>query len=609
MPGIVGLLTAMPRGCAEAQLCRMVEATCHGPGYVTDMWVDESLGVYVGWSARIGSFSDGMPLRNERGDVTLVFSGEEFPEPGTAYRLKQRGHCIGEQGPSYLVHLYEEDVAFPACLNGRFHGLLVDKQRGAALLFNDRYGMHQVAYHQAKEGFYFAAEAKAILAVRTELRSVDPQSLGEVVSCGCAMKGRTLFKNVHLLPPGAAWVFRGGSLLERSSYFRPREWEDQPPLDAESYYTEIREIFSRNLSRYFNGPERIGMSLTGGLDTRMIMAWQRAAPASLPCYTFGGTYRDCRDVTIARRVASICQQPHEVITVGGDFLSRFPEYAERTVHLTDGCADVSRSVALYANEKARETAPVRMGGVYGSEILRRLRNFKPSDPVPGLYTPELLSRVDEAKETYRMLLKLHPVSFVAFSQTPQRAVDMLEQTQVGLRFPFLDNDLVRTAFRAPNLTVAKGDAFADNDVCLRLIADGNPALGRIPTDRGFGGSPGVMSAASRAILEFTFKSEYAYDYGMPQFVARIDHVISPLRPERLFLGRHKFAHFRVWYRDPLAKYVQEILLDSRSLGRPYLQRSGVEPLVRGHLKGDRNYTSAIHRLLSLELLHRLFVDS
>ena len=68
------------------------------------------------------------------------------------------------------------------------------------------------------------------------------------------------------------------------------------------------------------------------------------------------------------------------------------------------------------------------------------------------------------------------------------------------------------------------------------------------------------------------------------------------------------AAVRVWYRDALAQYVREILLDSRSLARPYLERSGVEEIVRGHLKGNRNYTNEIHQLLTLELVHRLFID-
>jgi asparagine synthase (glutamine-hydrolysing) len=143
-----------------------------------------------------------------------------------------------------------------------------------------------------------------------------------------------------------------------------------------------------------------------------------------------------------------------------------------------------------------------------------------------------------------------------------------------------------------------------------LIGDGNLALQRIPTDRGFGGDLGRLHGwALRNYLEFTFKAEYAYDYGMPHWLARLDHLFSPLRLERLFLGRHKFCHYRVWYRDALANYVKEMLLDPRTLSRPYLERNFVETVVRDHLSGKRNYTTEIHRLLSMELLHRLFLDS
>ncbi|MGH9484686.1 MAG: hypothetical protein ACRD1F_06490, partial [Terriglobales bacterium] len=51
------------------------------------------------------------------------------------------------------------------------------------------------------------------------------------------------------------------------------------------------------------------------------------------------------------------------------------------------------------------------------------------------------------------------------------------------------------------------------------------------------------------------------------------------------------------------------LLDRRSLARPYLNPGAAEEVVRRHLKGDRNYTEEIHRLLSLELLHRRFAGS
>jgi asparagine synthase (glutamine-hydrolysing) len=97
--------------------------------------------------------------------------------------------------------------------------------------------------------------------------------------------------------------------------------------------------------------------------------------------------------------------------------------------------------------------------------------------------------------------------------------------------------------------------------------------------------------------------------GMPQWLCRIDHLLAGFHLENQFLGRHKVFHFRVWYRDSLAGYIKEILLDSRSLSRPYLERKTLEAVVWDHVKGRRNYTNELHKLLTLELLHRIFINS
>jgi asparagine synthase (glutamine-hydrolysing) len=132
-------------------------------------------------------------------------------------------------------------------------------------------------------------------------------------------------------------------------------------------------------------------------------------------------------------------------------------------------------------------------------------------------------------------------------------------------------------------------------------------LRQTPTDRGEG-KGGVPGAVSRSLLEFSFKAEYIYNHGMPQWLAQLDHVLSPFHVERLFLGRHKYSHFRVWYRDALSKYVQDVLLDSRTLGRSFLNRGTVQRIVRKHVRGEGNYTFDIHKVLTLELLHRTLLD-
>ena len=225
--------------------------------------------------------------------------------------------------------------------------------------------------------------------------------------------------------------------------------------------------------------------------------------------------------------------------------------------------------------------------------------------MPGLFHREFNSYIRQAVETHAELIRGNRLSFTVFKQAPwdYQGVVGLEQTQLALRSPFFDNNLVRTVFRAPQSVLGR------NDDSLRLIADGKKELLQIPTDRGLAGQRGLLSrAAHRNFLEFQFKAEYAYDMGMPQSVAQIDHAFSTFRLERLFLGRHKHTHFRVWYRDALAGYVREMLLDQRSLARPYIDRKGLEALVRGHLKGNRNHTNEIHKVLTLELFHRLFLN-
>ena len=134
-------------------------------------------------------------------------------------------------------------------------------------------------------------------------------------------------------------------------------------------------------------------------------------------------------------------------------------------------------------------------------------------------------------------------------------------------------------------------------------------MGKIGTDRGiaFQSIPGV-NRLLHCYQEFTFKAEYAYDYRMPQWLAKLDHAFAPLHLERLFLGRHKFHHFRVWYRDELSPWLREILLDSGTRSRPYLRANSVEAMLKAHSSGQRNYAFEIHKILTLEFIQRKLIE-
>lgn len=606
MPGIVGIITRMPPEMATDQLQRMVRSMLHEPFYVSGSWADEELGLYVGWVERDGGATTRLPLRSATGEKLLFFSGEEFSGVLAGSGNSHQGNGSHSGGPTFAMSAGERDGNFLARLNGQFQGVLADRIARRLVLFNDRYGLRRVYYHEAADAFYFAAEAKAILAVCPDLREADPRGIGEYLACGCVLEDRTLFKRIGLLPPASAWRFGAGRLEAKEAYFSRQTWENQDPMAPEAYHDEVRQIFARVLPRYFAAQGGVGLSLTGGLDTRMILAWLGPEPDSLPCYTFGGIHRDSHDVRIARHVAAVCRQPHQVLLMGSEFLSDFSQYAERAVYLSDGSAGTRHAPDLYVNRLARQIAPIRMTGNYGDQVLRQLTVFRPRISDEGVFSPELVSWMEAASGTYAGALRGHPLTLASTHQTSWHYYGNLsvELSQVEMRTPYLDNELMGALYRAP------ASALHNNDLRVWLIRAGNPVLARIRTDLGFAGRGGrAASLVSQQLHRFTMRAEYGFEHASPRQLVNLDRTVLRGRFERAFLGRHNFTHFSLWYRGPLAEYVRGMLLDERTLSRWYVDRKRVEAAVSKHLNGEENFTSAIHKLLSLEYFHRLFIDA
>jgi len=606
MPGIVGIIESAECRSEENALDSMIKCMFHEPFYESGTYVNRQLGLQIGWACHQSSFSDCMPVWNEKKDVCLIFFGEDFTDPDELKILKANGHNFDQENASYLVHLYEEKgIDFIKSLNGWFSGLLIDLRKKRIFIFNDRYGLGRIYFYEKCDQLYFASEAKSLLKVLPELRRLNYKSLAEAFSCGCVLQDKTLFSEIRLVPAGSIWAINENGKLRKDSYFDLKNWQSQPLLKENEFYQQFRETFRRILPRYFRGKKQVGMSLTGGLDGRMIMAWANRFPGELPCYSFSGIYRDCADVKIARKLAKLCGQSHETIVVGPQFFSEFPRLAEQSVYISDGTMDVTGSVELYVNKMARQIAPIRLTGNYGSEIIRRNIAFRPASLYAELIEPEFGRLVKNAAATYDSECRGNELSFIAFKQVPWHHYSRLsvEQSQLTLRSPFLDNELVYLMYKAPqNFSLSP-------QPILRLIAEGNGELAKIPTDRGLLCQPTPIIGNFRHLYqELTYKSEYAYDYGMPQWLARIDRIIEPLHVERLFMGRQKFYHFRVWYRDKLNQYVKDILLEQRSLERPYIQRKYLEKMVNSHLAGKRNYTQEISRILSFELIQRHLIE-
>jgi asparagine synthase (glutamine-hydrolysing) len=292
---------------------------------------------------------------------------------------------------------------------------------------------------------------------------------------------------------------------------------------------------------------------------------------------------------------------HRLLRIGGDFLSNFARYVDRTVYVTDGCAGVVGAHEIYFNTQARQLAPLRLTGNFGSEVLRSMSTFKAAGLSRELIAPEFLARAEAVTDDAPGRGE-SPVTFAAFREIPWKLFGSMAsaKSQLTFRTPYLDNDLVALTYRA-TASVRRSPASA-----LRLVRDAHPRLGRIATDRAVVADAGGLGyTLKRFFAELTFKLDYMYTEAPPRLM-RFPGVFAALDNVGL-LGLHKYLPYRLWFQNELATYVAEALTDAATLRLPFWNERVLAEMAHAHLSGSRNYVREIDAVLTLATVDRLLL--
>jgi asparagine synthase (glutamine-hydrolysing) len=584
----------------KVRLGSMLDSMVHEPSDVLHVCSIPELRCYVGWISGKDSKSDIDSLILRRPDRLLVFSGEHFDDLGPI--AESASHRASAAALLHTDGGKREDILHE--MNGWFAGVLVDVAAQSIVLFNDRFGLRRLYYSLSDGGFAFASEAKALLAIQPDGPRWHSEALAEQLAYGCVLNDKTLFQDVFVLPPGSAWSIHNPGRARRRQYFSADAWENQAVLPDEEFYWRLKETLVRVLPRYVSWGPSVGVSLTGGLDSRIIMAFMGDAGAHPASYTYGGMYRDCYDVEIAAEVARVCGCHHEVLRLGPQFLRDFGTYAEDTIWLTDGTLDVGAAHEVYLSGLARRISPVRVTGNYGSEILRDVTTFKPLGLSADLFEPRFKQQATEVARTIDAVKQAHPVSFAAFKELPWRLFGRLNagQSQLTPRSPYTDNRLVALAYQASPAVRTSASFWT------RLIADRNPRLASIPTDRGHvaGASP-LATFPSRLYNYMLFKAEWYYESGMPHWLAGIDKRVSRGGSPPFFVGAHKIENYRMWFREPVSEYLDAVLSDSSCASVPWVQWDRCQAMLAAHRDGRKNFVKEITSLTTVALIQKLLV--
>jgi asparagine synthase (glutamine-hydrolysing) len=482
---------------------------------------------------------------------------------------------------------------------GTSSGFIADPARRRFLLFNDPYGRERIFLHVSASRIFFASEAKAILSVVPATRAFDPTGLAELMACGCTLGVRSLFRDIEVLEGGTVLVVDGPD-IKRRRYADHNQLESLDQVSSHEFLHGFTESLRQAVNRVFTATSG-AVSLTGGLDSRMIMGCLDTAPGEAPCYTFGSMYRTTGDVAVARQVAAACRQPHRVIELGTEFLQEAGGHLEEAVYASDGYLGLSGAAELYCNRKARAIATARMTGNWGGELMRGVRAFKYALPGGDFVSPELAAHVEESAATFTPSSS-NALSAALFQQVPYQGYGRyaIERSQVRVQSPFLDPEVIKWLYRAPAAT-------RESPATAAAVIARRPDLLSIPTDGGLlGGRRSWWRHASRRAL---IKSEYLTSHGAPDWLAKLSSALPAHVIETRFLGVDKFHHFRFWIRHDLADLVRDTLATHRDGLAAWFDMPRVQRMVSDHIAGRANHTDAIDKLLTVAIVQKRLLAS
>ena len=352
MNGITGYINNKEKSStilldSMSESIRFTESDC------IDKWSDDFLAISRVHHGVINPESQ--PIFNEDKTLFIVMDGEVFDYKEEKLKLIHNRHKfeLENNDAEYCLHLYEEmgENAFKE-LNGSFCIAIYTLATHELLLINDRFCSRPLFYYLTDKGtLLFGTQLSVILQWSEVPRELNMRSIFEFFTFQQVLGEKTFYKDVNVLPPATISHYRDGK-ISFVPYWKMKYKEEKHP---EEYYVEkLATAIKKSVERRTQGNYRFGMLLSGGLDSRAVLA---ASNREMVCFTFADF--ENREVKIAKRIAGAKDYKH--IFLKRD-LNHYLNLVDKAVEIGNGMCPFMHAHSIGFFDQIREECDILFHG-------------------------------------------------------------------------------------------------------------------------------------------------------------------------------------------------------------------------------------------------------
>jgi len=410
-------------------------------------------------------------------------------------------------------------------IKGSFVLIFYDDRKNDLFLISDHLNVLPI-YYAFKNGiFVFSSAMRPILDSALVSAAIDKTAIVEFALFDYPLGSKTYYKDINMLDFGRMLIVNDAGVKEER-YFLVSSLFQRTMLNREESFEMLGELLRENANLYAADAKKFLLSLTGGFDGRTNLALLDRPREDFLCYSYG--MPGSRQIAVPMEIAKRLDINYQPIYLDEQYEEVYENCALKALFYSDGTAPILRADFPYAYQQLRMYAQTAITGLFGSEILRPIRNL-------GLQINDNSERIflgDDFDENLKNILYhekgrryLQPVLFEQCYDelrnyfwenyiAPCKDVDRLvrfflfflgegmrkyftqeiriERVFLSTRFPYLDFDLIWLLFRTPFAGLYNGALKQSpigrqkaQSLYCRLINKHKPVLGEIVTDRGY----------------------------------------------------------------------------------------------------------------------------
>jgi asparagine synthase (glutamine-hydrolysing) len=308
------------------------------------------------------------PMSDQEESVWVIFNGEIYNFPELKRELQSHGHVFRTNSDTeVIIHGYKQwgDEVLNR-LNGMFGLAIWDVRQRRLVLARDPFGIKLIYYRIDGDTLYFGSEMRPIRAVAPGKGEIDATSLNLFLRYRFTPAPYTILKGVKKLAPGTKLTVQHG-VCEVSRWYRFKPEPFAPSKSPSEAKEELLSLYKAAVKRQLISDVPVGLLLSGGIDSGLLLALMNLNGNSWPTYTVGyGTSFADDELADAAETARVLGSKHSSVTITRAI---FEEVLPKIVAILEEPIAASSIVPMYfVCERARQDVKVALVGQGPDEL-------------------------------------------------------------------------------------------------------------------------------------------------------------------------------------------------------------------------------------------------